>query len=239
MNELDLSEKGRNAAGEVLHSDRRLFMQVLAFGECPNQAHLCEALTESAIDGALYADINDPYGVVLVTAHEQPDFFLTTLRDFLQTAPFAAASLKPDFTMFGRTYSIGYEADLDHVLLRRPLERLCNPDTPWAVWYPLRRKGAFEQLDADTQREIMSEHGRIGALFSTAGHGQDIRLACHGLDRNDNDFVIGLIGPQLAPLSMMVQTMRKTRQTAEFLEQLGPFLIGKAIWQRYPREHRP
>jgi chlorite dismutase len=25
--------------------------------------------------------------------------------------------------------------------------------------------------------------------------------------------------------------MRKTRQTSEFLERLGPFFIGKAIWQ--------
>jgi len=29
----------------------------------------------------------------------------------------------------------------------------------------------------------------------------------------------------------MVQAMRKTRQTAEFLEQLGPFFVGKAVWQ--------
>jgi chlorite dismutase len=81
----------------------------------------------------------------------------------------------------------------------------------------------------------MSEHGRIGAQFSSAGHGQDIRLACHGLDKNDNDFVIGLVGPQLHPLSIMVQTMRKTRQTSEFLEELGPFLVGKAVWQRTPK----
>jgi hypothetical protein len=26
--------------------------------------------------------------------------------------------------------------------------------------------------------------------------------------------------------------MRKTRQTSEFLESIGPFFVGKAIWQQ-------
>ena len=61
--------------------------------------------------------------------------------------------------------------------------------------------------------------------------GQDIRLDCRGLDKMDNDFVIGLIGKELFPLSAMVQAMRKTRQTSEFLENLGPFFIGRVLWQ--------
>jgi hypothetical protein len=38
--------------------------------------------------------------------------------------------------------------------------------------------------------------------------------------------VIGLCGKDLHPLSHVVQAMRKTRQTAEFMEQMGPFFIG-------------
>jgi chlorite dismutase len=72
----------------------------------------------------------------------------------------------------------------------------------------------------------------LGALFSAGDLGYDIRLDCRGLDKNDNDFLIGLIGKELFPLSAMVQAMRKTRQTSEFLESLGPFFIGKAIWQQ-------
>lgn len=236
MSERDIREKGRDAQGEVIYADRRLFMQLLAFTDCADTTALVDALDRSTLGGALYADVNDPRGVALVTAHEQPDFFVTTLRAFLAESPFNACSPKPDFTMFGRTYAIGYEADLEHVLIHRPLTRLSDPAQPWAIWYPLRRKGAFEQLSADDQRAIMSEHGRLGAQFSSAGHGQDIRLASHGLDRDDNDFVIGLIGPQLYPLSAMVQAMRKTRQTSEFLDELGPFLVGKALWQRMPKE---
>ena len=60
-----------------------------------------------------------------------------------------------------------------------------------------------------------------------------MRLACHGLDQNDNDFVIGLIGKNLHPLSHVVQAMRATRQTAEFMEEMGPFFVGHAVF-RHP-----
>lgn len=233
---MDIREKGRDISGQVIYADRRLYMQLLAFTDCVDTAPLIDALSHSAINGTLYADLNDPRGVALVTAHEHPDFFLTDLRAFLSQPPFSQLTPRPAFTMFGRSYAIGYEQDLEHVLIKRPWSRLCNPAMPWAVWYPLRRKGAFEELDAAAQRDILSEHGRIGAQFSEAGHGQDIRLACHGLDAYDNDFVIGLIGAQLHPLSHMVQTMRKTQQTSRYLESLGPFLIGKAIWQRLPKD---
>jgi chlorite dismutase len=58
-----------------------------------------------------------------------------------------------------------------------------------------------------------------------------VRLACHGLDANDNEFVIGLIGKALHPLSHVVQAMRSTRQTAEFIEQMGPFFVGRAVFR--------
>ena len=37
--------------------------------------------------------------------------------------------------------------------------------------------------------------------FGAGDLAHDIRLACHGLDKDDNDFVIGLIGKELYPLS--------------------------------------
>ena len=54
---------------------------------------------------------------------------------------------------------------------------------------------------------------------------------CHGLDRDDNEFVIGLIGPELYPLSKLVKDMRATRQTSEFIQQMGPFFVGKVLFQ--------
>jgi chlorite dismutase len=227
----DVSEKGRDAAGKPITLNRRLFMQLLAFGKCPAVTSLVKVLGASGIRGALYVDVNDPYGIALVTAHENPDFFVTDLRRLLAEPPFTALAPKPEYTMLGRSYSSGHEADLEHVLVKRPLQRLCNPAWPWAIWYPLRRSGAFEKLSPQDQRAILMEHGSLGATFTAGDYGYDIRLDCRGLDRDDNDFVIGLIGKELHPLSAMVQAMRKTRQTSEFLTKLGPFFVGKAVWQ--------
>ncbi len=227
----DLSEKGRDAAGQVISLNRRLFMELLAFTDVPDVTALVDALQASGLPGTLYVDIHDPRGVGLLTWGEQPDFFITTLRTFLQNSPFADLTPRPGFTMLGRSYSIGYEADLEHVLFKRPISRAINPATPWHVWYPLRRRGSFEKLPPAEQKAILAEHGNLGALFSAGDFGNDIRLDCRGLDTNDNDFVIGLIGKDLFPLSAMVQAMRKTRQTSEFLEKLGPFFVGKAVWQ--------
>ena len=101
----------------------------------------------------------------------------------------------------------------------------------WAIWYPLRRHGAFATLPHDEQGGILREHGRIGHAFGEAGLVQDIRLACFGLDRDDNDFVIGLIGRELHPLSACVQAMRSTRQTAQYMQHMGPFFLGRTLWQ--------
>lgn len=227
----DLTEKGRNAAGEVISLDRRLFMQILAWTGCHDHGELVAALDDSDLDGALLLDVNDPQGVALVVASESPEFFTGPLRSFLNQSPFAELTPRPNFTMMGRSYSIGYEADLENVLVKRPLQRITNPASPWQVWYPLRRKGTFEKLPKEEQRAILAEHGDLGMAFGAGGFGNDIRLDCRGLDTNDNDFLIGLIGPKLFPLSALVQAMRRTRQTSEFLERLGPFFVGQAVWQ--------
>ncbi|HMO50555.1 MAG TPA: chlorite dismutase family protein [Kiritimatiellia bacterium] len=228
----DLSEKGRDARGEVIRSERRLFMQLQAYGLCADLDAVIEAVQTLRAPIAVYADINDPMGVAIMGASEDPEFFVGPWRHLFHLPVFADLVPKPEYTMMGRSYSIGYEADLDHVLVNRPIQRLTNPLLPWAVWYPLRRAGAFEKLPAEEQRAILGEHGQLGSLFSAADLGYDIRLDCRGIDKNDNDFVIGLIGKDLFPLSAMVQAMRKTRQTSEFLERLGPFFVGKAVWQQ-------
>ncbi|MEM7117478.1 MAG: chlorite dismutase family protein [Chloroflexota bacterium] len=231
-NGIMIAERGKGADGEVLTSNRRLFMQLLVFTGCHDTNEVIAALAESDMAGTVYADLNDPYGVGLLTWSESPDFFVGNLRPFLQTAPFTSLTPRPSLTMFGRTYTIGYEPDLDEALIKRPMSRVTNLDIPWAIWYPLRRKGSFEQLGAKEQRTILMEHGGIGRAYGRAGLGTDIRLACHGLDQQDNDFVIGLIGKELTSLSKIVERMRKTKQTSEYLASLGPFFIGKAIYTK-------
>ena len=231
LDPVDVAEHGRTAEGEATSLDRRLFMQLLAFGGASDTAALVAALVAADFEGALYEDLNDPNGVALLVLNESPDTFVSKLRGFLQAGPFAELEPKPELTMLGRTYALGHEQDLDEVLIERPRRRVLDPDLRWAIWYPLRRAGSFEQLSRKEQNAILMEHGGVGSSFGRAGLGYDVRLACHGLDKLDNDFVIGLLGRELHPLSIIVQRMRKTRQTSLHLERLGPFFVGRVAWQ--------
>jgi hypothetical protein len=228
---LDIRERGANQQT----SDRRLFLQLHVFTGCPDPKPLIAALDASRAEAVLYLDVADPKGVGVLTMTEDPTLFVTGLRDLLNAPPFERLTRRPELTMLGRTYSSGFETDLEEYLLRRPRRIAGKPDWPWAVWYPLRRTGAFARLAPKEQGAILREHANIGRTYGEAGFAQDIRLACNGLDVNDNDFVIGLAGPDLHPLSHLVQNMRKTIQTSEYIEKLGPFFVGRACWQRVAR----
>ena len=234
LERVDVAEHGRSAEGEATALDRRLYMQLHAYGRSGDSSALVSALEQGGVDGVLYEDVNDPTGVALLTFSESPEAFVAEYRSFLQAPPFAALDAKPELTMLGRTYAIGYEQDLEETLVERPRQRVLDPALPWAIWYPLRRSGSFEQLSRREQDTVLMEHGGIGMAFGRAGLGYDIRLACHGLDREDNDFVVGLLGPELHPLSIIVQRMRKTKQTSLHLERLGPFFVGRVAWRSSP-----
>lgn len=227
---LDLRERGGMKNGQPQLSDRRLFMQLTAFTGCPDAEIAAQAFAKANLEGVVYADLNDPRGVAVLGMSENPEQFLR-YRCVFNTAPFDKLTVKPEYSMLGRTYAIGYEPDLEDVLLRRSRRVVLDSAWRWAVWYPLRRTGAFSQLSHQEQGQILKEHGNIGRQFGEADLGRDVRLSCTGLDKNDNDFVIGLIGKDLFPLSALVQTMRPTQQTSKFIQSMGPFFVGKAVWQ--------
>ena len=228
----DISEKGGPKGGQPERIDGRLFMQLLAFGGCADPLPLGPHLAAAGVAGVVYEDLNDPRGVAVLALSRDPAFFLDVLRPALNAGPFVGLIPKSEFRLFGRTYGLGYEPDLEDALFHRPTRTVLNPEWPWAVWYPLRRSGRFAQLPPDKQRVILAEHGAIGMAFGAGDLAHDIRLACHGLDSNDNDFVVGLVGKALHPLSAVVEAMRKTQQTSLYLDRLGPFFVGRAVWQR-------
>jgi len=229
---LDLSEKGRRGK-EVISLDRRLFMKFTAFTDVDDDDRdkAIAAIEATGLAAAIYADINDPYGIGVMAASEDPADFTTRLRSAFHSEPFDDFDYKPEFDMLGRSYSIGYEPDLEDTLLTRPRTKLVDPRNEWVVWYPLQRAKGFYVLPKEKQMSILGEHGTLAKRYGAGGHATDIRLACHGLDRDDNDFVVGLLGPKLHPLSAVVQEMRRTEQTSQYLDRLGPFFIGKVIWQ--------
>ena len=224
---VDVREKG---AGRQV-SDRRLFVQLLVWTGCLDGKPLVAALERSRIEGVLYHDLNDPAGVGLLALHESPAFFASGLREVLRGEAFAGLRPRLELTMLGRTYASGFEPDLEDWLLARPRRTVLDPACPWGIWYPLRRSGAFARLSPQEQGAILKEHGTLGRGYGDAGLAHDVRLACHGLDTHDNDFVIGLIGRDLHPLSHLVQAMRGTAQTSQYLASLGPFFVGHVFWQ--------
>ncbi len=228
---INVAERGRGADGKPISLDRRLFMQFMALGNCPNVSAVTDMLTAENPQATLYQDLHDPTGLGLLLFSENADYLLDTINSLFSQPALADCHVKPEYTMLGRTYSIGYESDLEEVLIRRPVTRVCNPDLPWSIWYPVRRSGEFERESADQQKKMLMEHGGIGHAFGKAGYATDIRLAAHGLNKEDNDFIVGLLGKDLFPLSALVQRMRRTRQTSEFIKNMGPFFIGRVVWQ--------
>ena len=232
---IDVNEYGGKKNGERQSMNRRLFMQLLVFdvpagqsAETVTQA-LTKALQAAHVPGVVYADVMDPRGLGLLTWSEDGERFVRDVRPLFASGPLKDVVLRSDFGMIGRTYSSGHEPDLEHWLLRRAVENVMEESSPWHVWYPLRRTGAFAKLDHHEQASILREHAQIGMAYGQAELAHDIRLACHGLDAKDNEFVIGLVGRALHPLSHLVQTMRKTRQTSEYISQMGPFFVGHVV----------
>ncbi len=228
--QIDISEKGRNADGQPISLDRRLFMQFTAFSNCP-LGGLIERLNKEQPQMVVYQDVNDARGVGILAFCEDPNYLVNEFASLINAPLLASMIQKHEFTMLGRTYTIGYENDLQDVLIDRPAQRVCDLATPWAVWYPVRRNGQFEKQPREEQRKMLMEHGGIGHAYGKAGFATDIRLAGHGLNKEDHDFIVGLLGKELFPLSALVQHMRRTRQTSEFIDSMGPFFVGKAIWQ--------
>jgi chlorite dismutase len=197
-------------------------------GARPDQVleDLAGIMKARSIPGVVYADALLPRGGALLTWAEDPAHFVKSVRPLFGEEPLKNVVVRPDWAMIGRTYATGHEPDLEFVLLRRPIQNVMNDNYAWHVWYPLRRTGSFAKLDPGEQGSILREHAQIGFAYGQQELAHDVRLACYGLDPKDNEFVIGLVGKDLHPLSHLVQTMRKTRQTSEYIEQMGPFFVG-------------
>jgi chlorite dismutase len=235
---IDVWERTKGFGGQPVQAmNRRLFMQLLSY-ECrdgldPARAikTLGAALDENRASAVIYADVNNPHGIGLLSWSEDPSDFVSKVRPSLSQPSLAGLRSLTPLTMVGRTYSTGYEPDLEHWLIQRPKDTARNPEWPWAVWYPLRRSGSFELLEDREKGSILREHAEIGKAYGAQDLAHDVRLACHGLDANDNEFVLGLIGKELHPLSHVIQAMRKTRQTAQYIVKMGPFFVGHRVWR--------
>ena len=165
----DLREHGAPVRGVPQTSTRRLFVQLHVFTECPPPNGIIAEVRRSGLAAVVYADLNDPRGIGVLLMSEDPALFAGEGRELLSNVPFRSLTPRPEMTMIGRTYSSGREADLEDFLLRKVPRNVLGPDYPWAVWYPLRRIGAFNQLPRAEQGRILMEHGMLGRRYGEAG----------------------------------------------------------------------
>jgi hypothetical protein len=232
---IDVLEYGGKKDGERQAMDRRLFMQLLVFDAAAGHSgdsvasSLATILRARGVRGVVYADVQDPRGVGLLTWSDDPAHFVRTVRPLFGMPELAPVTIRHGWSMLGRAYGQGHEPDLAYTLLQRPADQVMNESAPWHVWYPLRRTGAFAKLPGEEIGPMMREHAQIGMAYGQQELAHDVRLACHGLDADDNEFIIGLVGKELHPLSHLVQAMRKTRQTSEFIAKMGPFFVGYVL----------
>lgn len=229
--EIDIKEKGTPIDGVPQTLSKRLFIQLQVWTGIKNLDPVRELFEGCGIPSAIYKDTSDPKGFGVVLMSESPEDFTGELREIFHNPLFDNLKHKQEMTMMGRTYSTGREQSLEDWLLHKPKKNILNPEHKWAIWYPLRRKPEFEALSPAEQGKILMEHGMIGMAYGRTDLAHDIRLACHGLDKNDQEFVIGVVGKDLFPLSHLIQRMRRTVQTSKYIQSLGPFFVGRAFWQ--------
>src|SRR5262249_26450543 len=148
---IDLREKGGARDGVQQTSDRRLFVQFLAFGDCDDAAAVGRGLESAGLAGAVYADLHDPPGLGVVLMDENPAPFAVSAREVFLKPPLASLRLKPEHGLLGRTYGSGFEPNIEDWLLHRPRRVIEGEAARWAVWYPLRRLGAFAGLPPEEQ----------------------------------------------------------------------------------------
>jgi len=222
----DLLEKGHGGSS----TSRRMFFQLRVL-DAPDAKHAQEAVSrlklylKGLLDGwIIYRDACSSHTLGLLVWTENPEDFALKLPGAIASAGHLVE--RQGWTMLGRTYANGHERDLEDFLLDKPVRTVLGADEPWAVWYPMRRKGLFYLQPGKDQCEMLLHHASIGKSYGDSGAAKDVRLKCYGIDEKDNEFVIGLIGKNLASLSRIVEDLRKTQHTSTYMKTLGPFFVG-------------
>ena len=235
----ELREVGAvDASGNRQYSKRRLYMQLRVLDvDLKAVTDMDQFIGDlknllTSVPSVLYRDANSNNSIGVLTWSEDPSFFALELNKILSHQKIASKFHERDgWTMFGKTYSNGHEKDLEEYLFRKPIRTSTKDEWNWAIWYPLRRRGPFYVQPPADQCQMLLYHAAIGKAFSEVNAAHDVRLKCFGIDGQDNEYIVGIIGDDLHGLSRVVEEMRKTRHTAEYLESLGPFFVGQKFWK--------
>ncbi len=180
------------------------------------------------LDCVLYKDAADARGAGLLILANDPELFTGELRDMLCARPYQALTVRPEYSLLGRAFSRNTEHS-DEVVISAARDTLMNTRWPWAVWFPLRHSRKFAGLSNDEQNRLLDEFEATPEI--EAGDAGEVRLQCHGLDASGNDMFVGLVGGDLGQLSTIIARRQQTEYVTGYIDSLGPFFVGQAIWQ--------
>jgi len=210
-------------------SDNTLFLQLQVFdiepaaGPRAMVSALSRRLREKRIDGVIYGDANDHRGIGLLTWATNPGDILDNVHALLGGKRFSALTPRPGWVMFGR---VGSDQPYGTTV-----ETLLNGSQSWAVWYPVRNKPEWGSLDAGSQQSVHDEHIEAAKSFIAEGRVSYARLACHGLDPEDNDYISYMAAADLGDISSLAEAIRGTAQVSTHTDKMGPVFVGRKIWQ--------
>jgi len=97
---------------------------------------------------------------------DDPDFFVTKLREFMCRPEFAALTPKLEYSMLGRSYALGHEPDLEDWLFEKPRRTATNPDWPWAVGIRALGPQYPQPSPLDNQKATSIDSGARGQIAS-------------------------------------------------------------------------
>jgi hypothetical protein len=189
--EIDVREWGGKRDGERQVLDRRTFFQLMAFDVVHGQTlagiqALASMLSEQRIASVLYQEASAPMTIALLTWSEDPAHFVERVLPIVDRPELVQ---RREYTMLGRTYSLGHEPDLEHACSAAPWSTASTQAGTGTSGIRSGASGAFEKLEKHDQGIILKEHAMIGMAYGKKGLAHDVRLACHGLDAGDNEFV--------------------------------------------------
>ena len=212
----DVRERGAN--GQT--SDRRLFMQLQVLTGVAEAKPLVAALEASGVPGVALRRRERSAG------RGRPRASPRTRRSspassgaLLGREPFAGLTPRPELTMLGRTYASGFEPDLEDWLLAPAAPHRAESRVAVGHLVSAAPDGRLRAPGRPrSRRASCASTATIGRGYGDADLAHDVRLACHGLDTHDNDFVIGLVGRELHPLSHLSRPCagrRRPRPTSQ------------------------
>ncbi len=115
---IDIREKGAPLNGVPQTSEKRLYGQLQVFTGCRDLKSTEDAFSRSGLEGVIYSNVNDPYGIGVLIFTENPGDFVGKVRNLYTSKPFTELTHQSEMTMIGRSYSTGHEPDLEDWLLR-------------------------------------------------------------------------------------------------------------------------